>query len=91
MRVGVFRRAGSFFVDFLPIFVVISLLFQFFVGEMLKPDNYDVLYEEYESIRETYFGDMEQRYTDGEITLEEYQAEYDMLKQGNTALLLPEY
>lgn len=77
MRVGILRRVGSFIVDAMPIFVILSLLFQFFVGELLKQDNYDVMYAEYEELRVTYFGDLEQQYLDDELTLEEYQVEFD--------------
>lgn len=77
MRVGLFRRIGSFIVDAMPIFVILSLLFQFFVGDVLKQDNYDAMYAEYESLRVQYFGDIEEQYANDEITLDEYQLEFN--------------
>lgn len=41
MRVGVFRRIGSFIIDALPVIATLSLCFSLFVGGLLKPINYD--------------------------------------------------
>ena len=79
MRVGLFRRLGSFILDTMPIILVVSLLFSLFIGDMLKPDNYDAHYARYNELREEYFGELEQRYTDGEITLDQYQERYNSL------------
>ena len=79
MRVGLLRRIGSFILDTIPILLIVSLLFQLFIGDMLKPDTYDADYERYNEIREEYFGELEQQYTDGEITLDQYQERYDSL------------
>lgn len=47
MRVGFFKRFGSFFLDAMPIIFVLTLLFQFFVGDLLKQDGYDDYVAEY--------------------------------------------
>lgn len=80
MKVGVFRRLMSFLFDVMPIILLLSLMYNFFVGEMLKPDNYDEMYAEYLELQDYYFALLdpyEEAYNNGEITLEEYQFEYD--------------
>ena len=80
MRVGLFRRIGSYVLDAIPIFFLLSLLFTLFIGEILKPDNYDVLYEEYQAINEDYterIGVYETQFENGEITEEEFYEQYD--------------
>ena len=79
MRVGLFRRLGSFTFDVLPIILIVSLLYSLFIGNMLKPDDYDAIYAEYMEIRETYFGELEQKYLDGEYTVSEYQERYNSI------------
>lgn len=79
MRVGLFRRLGSFLFDASPIIILISLLFSLFIGDLLKPDNYDAILQDYNDIREEYFGDIQQRYLDEELTLDEYQNRYNSL------------
>jgi hypothetical protein len=80
MRVGLFRRIGSFLLDAIPIFFLLSLLFTLFIGQIIKPDGYDEMYAEYQEINEEYtqrIGVFEEQYEDGEITEEEFLAEYD--------------
>jgi hypothetical protein len=80
MRVSAFRRIVSYLLDILPIFAVLSLLFTFVVGDILKPENHDVLMEEYQQITAEY-GDVVDPYRlqfeAGELTEEEYQAILD--------------
>ena len=78
MRVGFFRRTGSYLLDIIPIFTIVSLLLNLFVGDMLKPivhedfDRLETMYyenlEEYEAIIDPLYA----QYTDGEITYDEY-------------------
>jgi uncharacterized membrane protein len=80
MRVGLFRRIGSYVLDAIPIFFLLSLLFTLFIGEILKPDNYDVLYDEYQVINEEYterIGVFETQYENGEITEDEFYEIYN--------------
>ena len=79
MRVGLWRRLISFVLDPFPIAAIIALLFSWFVGDLLKPADYDNLYAQYTEIREEYFSDLEQRYLDEELTYEEYRERYDSL------------
>ena len=77
MRVGVLRRIGAYLLDIIPIFAVLSLLFTFFVGDLLKPEGYDDLMEEYYEITADYNDLIEPfstQYQNEEITLEEYQS-----------------
>jgi hypothetical protein len=80
MRVTAFRRIVSYLLDILPIFAVLSLLFTFIVGDILKPENHDALMAEYQQITDEY-GDMVDPYRlqfeEGELTEEEYQAILD--------------
>jgi len=80
MRVGFFRRAGAFFIDTIPIIMLLSLLLSFFVSDLLKDqfenfdqisDEYSVNVDEYYATLETYSSDL-----DNEIIT---QAEYDVL------------
>jgi hypothetical protein len=82
MRVGLFRRLGSFFFDAMPVVIIVSLLFTLFIGDILKPENYDSMYAEYQEISEEYFGDLQERYLDGEFTADEYQERYASLLPG---------
>ncbi len=79
MRVTLWRRLFSFVLDAFPIAAIIALLFSWFVGDLLKPNDYDNLYAQYIEIREEYFADLEQRYLDEELTYEEYRERYDSL------------
>ena len=88
MRVGSFRRIGSYLVDLIPIIAIISLLFQFLVGDMLKPDNYDNMLEEYNQITEDYnvlAADYNAQYEAGTITEDEYNVFYQSLIDGHTS------
>ena len=49
MRVGLFRRIGSFIIDALPVIATLSLCFSLFVGGLIKPDNYDEHMEAYKA------------------------------------------
>ena len=57
MRVGLFRRGISFILDISPIFLVLSLLFSLFVGDMLQSryDNFDRVQTLYQENRDEYF------------------------------------
>jgi len=88
MRVGILRRIGSYLLDLVPIIAILSLLFQFLVGDMLKPDNYDNLLEEYNQITANYndlAADYQERYDAGEITEDEFNDSYQVLVEGHTA------
>ena len=70
MRVGFFKRAFSFFFDAMPIIFVLTLIFQFLVGDMLKPDDYDQIAEEYNELQGEYLDEVEgylAQFEDGEI------------------------
>lgn len=87
MRVGIFRRIGSYLLDLIPIIAVLSLLFQFLVGDMLKPDNYDNLLTEYNQITVQYnelAADYQAKYEAGEITEDEFNDSYQLLVDGHT-------
>jgi len=79
MRVGVFKRIVSFVFDAMPIILIATALFTLFIGDLIKPDNYDAVYDEYQTIRGEYFDDLEERYRNEEITLDQYQIEYDLI------------
>jgi hypothetical protein len=79
MRVGLFRRTGAFLFDAMPIAVIVSLLFTLWIGDIIKPSGYDEMYAEYLDIRDDYFGDLDQMYLDEELSLEDYQEQYDAL------------
>ena len=80
MKVNATRRIFSYLVDILPILALLSVLFNFFVGDLLKPENHDVLMEEYTTITEEYNDLVEPyrlQFDNGELTEEEYQTIID--------------
>ena len=77
MRVSALRRIGAYLLDIIPIFAILSLLFTFFIGDLLKPEGYDVLMEEYYEITANYndtVAPFSTQYENEEITLEEYKS-----------------
>jgi len=83
MRVGVFKRIGSFLLDAIPLFFILSLLFTFLVGDLLKPNNYDALMSELEVIQERYNDLIEPyktQYEDDIITEAEYTVYVDDIR-----------
>lgn len=86
MRVGFLRRVGAFILDFIPIIAVLSLLFQFLVGDILKPEDFDSLMDDYNLITENY-NTLAQPYMtqleDGDITQEEYEVLVQPLIDGH--------
>ena len=88
MRVGALRRIGSYLLDLVPIIAILMLLFQFLVGDMLKPDNYDDMLVDYNEITAYYndlAADYNTQYDAGELTQDEYDALYQGLIDGHTA------
>jgi hypothetical protein len=80
MRVGGFKRATSYLVDAMPIIMILTLLFNWFVGDLLKPEGYDQAQQEYAELQDYYYSFLdpyEEQYENGEITIEEYREEYD--------------
>lgn len=80
MRVGFLRRAGAFFIDAIPIIMILSLLLSFFVGDLLKNqfENFDEISDQYSANVEEYYATLETYNTDlanGVIT----QTEFDTL------------
>jgi hypothetical protein len=76
MKVGALRRIGSYLLDVIPIIGVLSLLFTFFVGELLEPEGYDELMVEYSNITTDYNAEIlpfYEQYETGELTQDEYQ------------------
>lgn len=76
MKVGALRRIGSYLLDIIPIFAVLSLLFTFFVGELLEPEGYDDLMVEYREITTDYNDQVlpfYEQFENGELTQDEYQ------------------
>ncbi len=75
MRVKLFPRIASYLLDIIPILFTLSLLFSLFVGDMLKPENYDNLMTEYREISDEYT-DVIQGYKDqldaGSLSQDEY-------------------
>lgn len=63
MRVGVFRRFASFFLDAMPILLVLGLLLNLFVGDILKSQ-----YPNYDEIAATY----QENINDYYLTLDQY-------------------
>ncbi|MCF7925852.1 MAG: RDD family protein [Candidatus Izimaplasma sp.] len=77
MSVGLFRRIGSFVLDALPIFLLVSIAFSTFVGDLLKADGYDELMAEYQTYNEQYYTAIEpyqEQLDNNEITENEYLA-----------------
>jgi hypothetical protein len=75
MRVSVFKRIGSYLLDAIPILVILSLLFSFLVEDIIKPEGYDALMEEYTEINEHYNTLIDPyllQYENGDITEDEY-------------------
>lgn len=75
MKVGVWRRIGSFLLDLVPIITILSLCFSLFAGDLLKPEDYDELSEAYQAKVTAYNDEVMpyyDQYTEGELTLEEY-------------------
>lgn len=88
MRVGVFRRIGAYVLDLIPIIAIISLLFQFLVGDVLKPDNYDSLFEEYNTITADYNDlatEYNTQYDSGLLTEDEYTDLFAVLVEDHAA------
>ncbi len=88
MRVGFFRRVGSYLLDLLPILGVLSLLSQFLLGGLLQPDNYDAMMDEYNDITASYnelFGDYQTQLQNDEITQTEYELLYNTLVEDYNA------
>lgn len=51
MRVGVFRRIGSYLIDAIPVFLIVTTLLSWFIGDIIKNNienytEYQVLYAE---------------------------------------------
>ncbi|MBN2605038.1 MAG: RDD family protein [Bacilli bacterium] len=90
MRVGFFRRAGAFFIDSIPIIMLLSLLLSFFVGDLLKAqfENFDQISDEYTINVEEYYATLEGYNSDLEneiITQAEYEVLFaDLDEQFNT-------
>ncbi|AIO18256.1 RDD family protein [Candidatus Izimaplasma bacterium HR1] len=87
MRVGSLRRIGAYLLDLIPIIAILMLLFQFLVGDILKPDNYDNLLVEYNQITADYnelAAGYNTQFDAGELTEEEYDVLYDGLVTGHT-------
>lgn len=77
MKVGVLRRIGSYLLDIIPIFAVLSLLFTFFIGDLLEPENYDNLIVEHSEITADYRAEILpffEQYESGVISQDAYQA-----------------
>lgn len=77
MRVGLFRRSASFLADAMPIFIIISILFSLTLRDTLKPEGFDAAYDDYQEQSEIYFGDLNEQYENGDITLDEYTEAYN--------------
>ncbi len=78
MKVGALRRIGSYLLDIIPIFALLSLLFTFFVGDLLEPEGYDELLVEYREITTNYNEQVlpfYEQFENGELTQDEYQVE----------------
>lgn len=76
MKVGAFRRIGAYLLDIVPILAILSLLFTFFVGDLLEPEGYDDLMVEYREITTDYNDEVMpfyEQYESGELTAEGYQ------------------
>ncbi len=75
MRVGVLRRIGSYLLDAIPIFATLSLLFSFFVGDLIEPEGHDELVAEFQEITEKYNTMLEpyfEEYEAGTLSEEDY-------------------
>lgn len=75
MRVGLWRRVLSLVVDIIPIITVLSICFSLFVGDIIKPENYDEHQESYQAKVQAYNDEVIpyfEQYTEGELTTEEY-------------------
>lgn len=78
MKVGAWKRVGSTLIDIMPIIALLSILFNLFVGDLLKPEEYETTIEEHNEITEYYqgfFDGYQAQFDDGELTQEEYDAE----------------
>lgn len=88
MRVGILRRVGSYLLDLVPIIAILTLLFQFLVGDILKPDNYDFLLTEYTDITAEYSesaADYRAQFDAGDITETELNAFVQVLVDEHAA------
>lgn len=84
MKVGVLRRIGSYLLDVLPIFAILSLLFTFFIGDLLQPEGYDELLVEYNEITVSYNEEVSpfyEQFENGELTKDQYEAEVSVLTE----------
>jgi hypothetical protein len=78
MRIGFFKRAGSYLLDAVPILLLLVSLQTWFVGDLIKQSihpEFDRLETMYYENLETYQDFMQpfyDQYTEGEITYDEY-------------------
>lgn len=82
MKVGALRRSGAYLLDMVPILAILSLLFSLFVGDLLKPENYDVLMDDLVVINDRYneiVAPYQTQYENEELTIDEYNAIVDPL------------
>ena len=78
MKVGTWKRVGSTIIDIMPIIGLLSILFTLFVGDLLKPDEYEASIVEHNEITEYYqgfFDQFQEQFDNGEISQETYDAE----------------
>lgn len=78
MKIGVFSRLMSYLVDIIPIISIVSLLLTWFVGDIIK----EGIHEDFDHLEELYYENLEEyeaivdpiytRYTNEEITYDEY-------------------
>lgn len=78
MRIGLLKRSASYLIDIIPIITIITLLLNWFVGDMIKLSIHENFYEleamyeenlaDYNALTEPYY----EQYSNGEITYEEY-------------------
>ena len=77
MRIGFFKRASSYLLDIVPLFLLVVATFTWFAGDIIKSqiDNFDHLEEVYIENLEIYnntINPIYQDYVDGHITYEDY-------------------
>ncbi len=79
MKIGFFRRITAFFLDAMPILLILSLLLNLFVGDILKSPypNYDHNVEVYQENLDDYYDTLNvynNQLESNQITQEEYDA-----------------
>ena len=79
MRIGFFKRATSYLIDIVPLFLLVVASFTWFAGDIIKSqiDNFDHLEAAYVANLDTYNATIEplyQDFNDGIITYEEYES-----------------